>query len=253
MDEFNIEKNDNYLSCYNATETDILSRYVALINEFLTQAYESFKSDIDGYFTYITNNGIDTITHVYRFLLLYTKNLDLASYNCKKAIYYYIEFICHLSNNKCENLKLTAKDASLFVYGRTLFTINKSLRKYNNTTIIDDNIFYITEIFRSCFIYRTTSSINTILDANTLFVEDITEMFKKTNSVCYNKKLKCLLRFCERINKDKYEILSFMVRKITRNDIELSSINKAIDYALSIDNMPNKQFVSVLFSKCVSC
>ena len=257
MDEFNIENSDNYLSCYNINETEILSRYAILVNEFLAQVYESIKTDNELYFLYIITNGIETITHVYRFLLMYTKNSELAFYNCKKSIYYYIEFICQLSNNKGDFLKLTAKDASFFVYRKTVFAINQTFRKDykqdKKTALIDDNIFYITELFRSCFRNSNATSIDTILNANDCFVEDITEMFKKTDPVCYNKKLKCLSRFCDCINKDKYEILSLIVRKITRKNIELASISGAVAYALSLDNITTKQFVNAIFSKCISC
>ena len=257
MDEFNIENSNNYLSNYTVDENEIFSRYMTIVNEFLTQTKESIKPNNDQYFLHIIITGVETITHVYRLLLLYTKNSELVCYNCKKSVYYYIEFICHLSTSNCAILKLTVKDASLFVYRKTVFAINQTFRKDykqdERTKLIGDNIFCLTEIFLSCFKNSNTISIDTILIANNRFAENMTYMFKKTESKNYNKKLNCILKICDCIDNDKYEIISFIIRKITKKDIELSSIRDAVVYAVASNTMTNKQFADTVFSKCVNC
>jgi len=62
---------------------------------------------------------------------MYTKNLELTIYQCKKALYYYIEFIGQISDVSLQHsyLQLNSKDATLFVYKKTIYDINNIYRK----------------------------------------------------------------------------------------------------------------------------
>jgi len=62
---------------------------------------------------------------------MYTKNLELTIYQCKKALYYYIEFIGQISDVSLHHsyLQLNSKDATLFVYKKTIYDINNVYRK----------------------------------------------------------------------------------------------------------------------------
>lgn len=255
MDDFNIENVNNYRECYNVDEKEILSRYNVLINDFLTQSHEAIKINNKPYFIYIIINGIETITHVYRFLLMYTKNSELVCYNCKKSVYYYIEFITQLSRNKGAVLKLTVKDASLFVYRKTIFAVDQTYRKQyiqdEKTKIIDSNIFCITEILLSCFRNNITCPPDSITISSNKFVEEIKDLFKKTEPVYHNRKLECLLKFCQCINNDKYDTLSLIARKLAKTDVVLSTISEAVAYALN-NKATSKHFVNTIFSKCIS-
>ena len=60
---------------------------------------------------------------------MYTKNINLVLFHCKKAFYYYIEFIGQITDDSHSYLQLTSKDAILFVYKKTIFDIDNSYRK----------------------------------------------------------------------------------------------------------------------------
>ena len=66
--------------------------------------------------------------HVFRLILLYTFNLDAAYYHANRAVDYYIEFIGQIGDNN-HSLKSNSKDASLFVYKKTIFEISTDSRK----------------------------------------------------------------------------------------------------------------------------
>ena len=116
MAQYSLETLDNYLETYDVPESDIFAKYVNLLSEFTSQAQTSIAISNLEYYKYVVIKGIETITHVFRMLLLYTKNIELSYFNCKKALYYYIEFIGQIGEDNHEFLKLTSKDASLFVY-----------------------------------------------------------------------------------------------------------------------------------------
>ena len=67
---------------------------------------------------------------------MYTKNIELTMFHSKKALYYYIEFIGQISDVSVHHsyLQLNSKDATLFVYKKTIYDINnfRSDEKKNN-------------------------------------------------------------------------------------------------------------------------
>ena len=60
---------------------------------------------------------------------MYTRNLDLTIYHCKKAFCYYVEFIGQIGDDNHTYLQLNSKDATLFVYKKTIFEIDNEYRK----------------------------------------------------------------------------------------------------------------------------
>jgi hypothetical protein len=61
--------------------------------------------------------------HVFEGMLFHTKNADLAVYHSQKAFYFYVEFIEQIMDTQNSFLKLSSRDAALFVYKRTLFEV----------------------------------------------------------------------------------------------------------------------------------
>ena len=150
MAQYSLETLDNYLNTYDVPVSDMFHKYINLVSEFTGQASESISISNLDYYKYVIIKGIETITHVFRLLLLYTKNIELSYYNCKKALYYYIEFIGQIGEDNHEFLKLTSKDAS-FLSIKTIFAIQNSYRKEfkednDLNTIKTNNIWHMTEL-----------------------------------------------------------------------------------------------------------
>ena len=62
-------------------------------------------------------------------MFLYTKNINLTLSHCNKALYYYIEFIGQIGEDSHSYLQLNSKDATLFIYKKTIFELNNDYRK----------------------------------------------------------------------------------------------------------------------------
>ena len=109
------------------------------------------------YFNFILLRGLKTLTHIFNILLLYTKNIELTVYHCKKAYLFYVEFIGQIGNDNHSYLQLNSKDATLFVYKKTIFEINNEYRKtFEISDIEERDIFsYIskyTEIYNEIIV-----------------------------------------------------------------------------------------------------
>ena len=81
------------------------------------------------YFKFVLIRGIETISHVFNTLLYYTKNLDVSYYNSQKALYFYVEFICQIFDTQHTYLKLSSRDAVMYVYKKTLFELHNEKKK----------------------------------------------------------------------------------------------------------------------------
>jgi len=131
-DKLIISNTDNYNQDFEFSDTKTyVGRYIELINEYMLYVVENMIIQDDAYLLFLIQRGVETIMHCFKFLLMYTKNLELTIYQCKKALYYYIEFIGQISDVSVHHsyLQLNSKDATLFVYKKTIYDINNVYRK----------------------------------------------------------------------------------------------------------------------------
>ena len=129
MSNISLQNLENYKKDYTNTTSEIFTKYTGLISEYLIQCIENIFFKNTNYYKSVLVKGIETLTHVFKLLLLYTKNLYLAYSHCQKSLYYYVEFICQIGDDTHSFLQLNTKDASLFVYKKTIFDINNEHRK----------------------------------------------------------------------------------------------------------------------------
>lgn len=146
-----IDNTNNYYENYNFVENDIYIKYIKIITEYIEQLK---KLDYIKYenIEFIIKQGINTITNVFKLIIIYSKNLDLTFNYSKKAIYYYIEFIKQI-NMESNFIKLTSTDATLFVYKKTIFLIDNEFRQnyISEYNIIENNLYIFTEIIKFNF------------------------------------------------------------------------------------------------------
>ena len=125
-----INNSENYCKTIKEPCSLIFKKYIELINEYLLFCIDNIYIQNQKYLKYVLIRGIETIQNVFNILLLYTKNLELVSYHCQKSYYYYVEFIGQIGDDNHSFLQLNSKDATLFVYKKTIFEINNDFRKY---------------------------------------------------------------------------------------------------------------------------
>jgi len=139
---YSLDNCSNYKYELLSTSTNIFKLYLDIIDNYIT-AYVSFihhnikQNDL---YYYLLNKGINTISHIFKILLINTKNIELTKYHCIKTINYYIEFIKQ-NHTEAEN-KIGDTHASLFSYGNTIFKLNQAYRK-TVRTIPDENMVAI--------------------------------------------------------------------------------------------------------------
>ena len=137
------------------TSSEAFAKYGLLVSEYLRLAGGSrCGASGDARFRYVLVNGLRTLTHVFRILLLYTRNLDATWYHCQKAAYYYVEFMGQIGADANGFLQLNARDAALFVYKKSVFAINGERRKEFGSVVGQDdrvdNIDTLTSVYGKC-------------------------------------------------------------------------------------------------------
>jgi hypothetical protein len=139
--------NNNSIISENHNEMDTYMKYVNVINQYLLFGIETIKNKNLEYLKYILIKGLFTISHVFKMLLLFTRNLDLTYYHCQKSYSYYIEFIGQIGDDAVTYLQLNSKDAAFFVYKKTIFDINQEYKKNYYETKAEEKKNKIISIF----------------------------------------------------------------------------------------------------------
>jgi len=201
----NLENKENYLKKYKSTVIEQISKYMAIINEFSHQIDANFKSTNEEYKKFVIKKGLETLLHVFKFLLLYTKNLELTFYNSKKALYYYIEFISQIGEESHEFLKLTPKDAILFVYKKTIFLLDENYVKSFKTNKTDllkiENFGYLADLQSRYFFEKLNKNkvigeniqIVNLFQSSLSFLQSLINLIKSNSINLTNFKLKFIL------------------------------------------------------------
>jgi hypothetical protein len=145
----------NYKKTLNYPWKEIVDKYLEVILDYIKYIFENIKIKKTNLSKYIMIRGLDTITHIFRFLLLYTKNLNMTYYNSQKAFYYYVEFVDQISEEEISYLKLNSNDAILYVYKKTIYQVDESYRKNIDVLTKDENqIFEIINEYIYVFKYN---------------------------------------------------------------------------------------------------
>jgi hypothetical protein len=151
MKNYNLNDIDNYKINLEDSESVLFLKYVGLIHELIECLSETLNIPNKEYLKQIIITGIINISYIYNFVLLYTNNLELTIYHTQKAIIYYIEFVGQICEDKHNLLKLNTKDATLFIYKKTIFEINDDHRMNFNETIENKNILDLLHYFMDIY------------------------------------------------------------------------------------------------------
>ena len=144
MDTFvndNDDINDNtYLKELEISSCEIFNYYVTIMNEYLLFFSQKEKENNKKRNDYILMNGLETLTHVFKLSILYTNNIDLTIKHTKNSILLYTQFTSQIEEDQHHDLNLTANSASLFVYKKTIYELDKikSENKIEGESIINN-------------------------------------------------------------------------------------------------------------------
>ena len=128
---YSLHNVDNYNKELDTNIGDIVGRLAELLVECVRFITDNVKLKQTQFSRFIVMRGLDTVLHVFHYLLFYTKNLELTYFHCQKAFYLYVEFVGQISEDEKMFLQLSSRDATTYVYKKTIFDINSELRKTN--------------------------------------------------------------------------------------------------------------------------
>jgi hypothetical protein len=129
LEQYMLNQIKNYNSKIGNTRPEILTKLNYAIIEYLRFITEKIVIKNIFFYRFILERGLDTLIHVFFFIFYYTKNLDMSFYHTQKAYYFYIEYIEQITNDNVTFLQLSSRDATLFVYKKTIFEINNEIKK----------------------------------------------------------------------------------------------------------------------------
>ena len=270
-----LSNSDNYKKKLDYSNSEIFNNYTSLINEYSNFFIDNTFIQKQNYFNYVYLKGIETISSVFKILLLYTKNLSLTIFHCQKSFYYYIEFIGQIGDSNHQFLQLNSKDATLFVFKKTVFEINSDHRKIfcSPTGSELEKFNFIEQIIRYC-----NTIIKYALDRNDIVDKKIREQLMKDNCdqilrICnkatvhldnsINKSIKnsqkalILNNFIDVIStkdcsiKKLLEVIESLHKKLSKNTTNVENIFKNMynsKLIYNLENMSNIKFVNWLIS-----
>ena len=257
-----IQNVDNYNSKFQDTPSTIFIKYSTIINEYLKHCFDNIYIQNPIYYTYIIKRGLDTLTHIFNILLLYTKNLDMIYYNCQKAYIYYIEFIGQIGDDNHGFLQLNSKDASLFVYKKTIFEINNDIRKdficdEEATKIMADVNIFIK--IHNIILYKLIDT-NTIIDVIKYINTDLQNILQKIikifieqnngNKINKTNKINSILIFSTHFKRDNIlDYLDIFIKKLRKKDnIDLRKLEQYILDTELYNNLSHVKYINNLMN-----
>jgi hypothetical protein len=173
-------------------------------------------------------------------------------FHCQKAYYYYVEFVGQISEDEKTFLQLSSRDASTYVYKKTIFDINSEIKKCNEE--ISDYTRLKLEVI-NIFIDLYKTILLKLINNDFINLEKINiiqNIYKKLHSLTNKSKIKLLNDIVERLYYDVEDINYFLeicfilTKKLVKNNEILNNcITKFSSYDFKIKiKEPVDKFVS---------
>jgi hypothetical protein len=230
--EYNLHNSSTYNDELNYEVITLFNDYTSIIFNYLKYISENTYLLNRTNYKYIINKGIDSFSHIYKIILLYTKNNNLSNFHTQKAYYFYIEFIEQINQDNNMFLKLNSKDAILFLYKKTIFDLDDNFIKTKHKLNLSEN--KILELF-SCYINIFNSFITffIIQDTNKYIFNNF-NLFEEY----YNKIINNIKNIKYKYDYSTLNILSLFLNKLISANININNVSSLIE--LFINHINNK-------------
>jgi len=249
---YSLKNNDLFYKNLNADTHKIIQLYSELIIQYFKFIIENknITPKNKNLLTFIVTRGLETITNVYNFLLLYTKNVDVAYFHSQKSFYFYVEFIGQISEDENMFLQLSSRDAALYVYKKTIFELNSNSDTKNNlnnlspeneiNNKLNEINFYI-NLYKT-FFYKIIQN----NDFNNKHIETLHNIYNKLNNCKIKKSI--FLVFDTLVDKLFYKISNVNYFF----EISLKLINKILTEKSSSIKMTTENILNAYTDKIMS-
>lgn len=241
--QYSLHNSDNYFQSLTHSPNEILNKYRLLVVEYLLFINETINNcKTNDNFKFIIFRGLTTITHVFIFTLHRSKNLNMTYFHSQKAFYYYTEFIGQIISDQNVFLQLTSRDATMFVYKKTIFEIHNDYKKSNafmgEFTNENEKIDYLEsyiQMIKNMVIYSTR-----LVDFKNMKLNELEYKITIVDKINHT---------CEFINKDKIQLnlfldIKYLIEFLTDNNISenyYDIIHKYVNKVLIKNGDKNKE------------
>ena len=172
---YSLHNNENFRKELEPEISDVIKKISELFIDYFKFIIENIKLKKSNFSRFIITRGLDTIINVFNNLLFYTKNLDVTYFHCQKAFYFYVEFVGQISEDEKMFLQLSSRDATTYVYKKTIFEINNEIRK-NNEDISDytrlklDIVNSYIDLYKTLYLSEALIRIEETIDVEPTFL-----------------------------------------------------------------------------------
>jgi hypothetical protein len=247
---------ENYKPSIECSIGEVTKKYGELLIEYLNFISENIKVKNNCFSQFIIIRGLDTITNVFLNIFNATKNIDLTYFHCQKSFYFYVEFVGQISDDEKSFLHLTSRDATTYVYKKTVFEINNEFKKQNE--LITDELKEKMDIINLYINLYQTYLLKTI-KSKTLNIKDIDyiiKIYSKLNKLDNKSEIVILENITEKLfytiedSNKFYELCLLIVNKFVKNPEILKNSNKKLNSDELNDKLgeTSEKFVSWLVS-----
>jgi hypothetical protein len=187
---FSLHNLENYKKSIHNETNEITEKYYTLILEYFKFIIENVKIKNKVFSRFIMIRGLDTITNVFNNIFYYTKNIDLTYFHCQKSFYFYVEFVGQISEDEKMFLQLTSRDATTYVYKKTIFEITNEYKKNINENMSDETNSKLIIINNYINIYKTIIYKiigNENFNKNVLYIDFFEKICKRLNKTILNE------------------------------------------------------------------
>jgi hypothetical protein len=197
----------NYKHIIDNSTNEILNKIIIIIVEYMRLITETIVIKNNYHYHFVIKRGVETIIHVFSIIFSFTKNLELTFYHTQKAYYFYIEYIEQISNDNITFLQLSSRDATLFVYKKTIFELNNEYIKNIHKQTPEEHII-LSNIDTYIHTYKAIIS---------FIINNINFKYEHINTIC-NK----IEYIYNELNKIQYKRINYIYSFIILfNDIKL--------------------------------
>jgi hypothetical protein len=237
---YSLKNLENFNETLDIDTNKIIQRYSELIIQYFKFIIENknIKTKNINLFGFIFTRGLETITNVFCYLLYYTKNIDITYFHSQKSFYFYVEFMGQISDDDNIFLQLSSRDASVYVYKKTIFEINleskeilnkKSCENKLNSKLNEVNLYI--NLYKT-FLYKIIQNSS----FNNKYIDILQNIYNKLN--LYNKTNNCNIT-----TKQLDDLVDKLFYKI-------ENINIFFEICLKLINKINKQPFECIINKC---
>ena len=259
INNYSLQNVENYKQTLDIDIKTINNKYIELVTDYLKFIVENIKVKNKNLAKFIITRGLDTITNVFLNILYYTKNMDMTYFHCQKSFYFYVEFVGQITEEEKMFLQLTSRDATIYVYKKTVFEINNELKKISQSSDLKTYKKIFISIDKHIYLYKTYlfKIINCDEFMDTKYINNFINISKKINNLkLNNKNLDIMCNIVDNlyytIDNIEYffDINEGLIKKVNKNVDKLNSCQKCIDDIKEkiTDNINVNEFIKWLSS-----